>query len=241
MLETLFKPVGAYILGIYINREHILTNFKSYLSSETINGTASSLSTHLKSHFLLIYHTFPSMNCTCGALAGLLRSLLPSPSCTMAVLTTSGPYAEISPAGPGKSFLRLWSTTPTGARKEGSLGITSGYFNGQTYTDKQAACRHLTGTLLELWRYQHIKAIFKLLPNSKYILNFNPLNYTRPSNPIFEGYRVRSWDWPVGGALRPAETDMGHNVRIPSWAVFEFSMVSLILPELISESIYCNR
>lgn len=179
------------------------------------------------------------MNCTCGTLVGLLRSLLPSPSWTTAVLTTLGPYAETSPAGPGKSFIRLWSTTPTGARKEGSLGITSGHFNGQAYTEKQAACRHLAGTLLELWRYQHIKPIFKLI---QILIIVQILTHsTTPGSQIRFLKDAESDHWPVEGALRPAETDMAHNVRILKWAIFEFSRVSWILPELISESIYRNK
>lgn len=93
-----------------------------WVLKQQMQQIASSLSTHLKSHILLIYHTFPSMRCTCGALVGLLRSLLPSPSCTMAVLTTPRPYADTSP-GPGESFIRLWSTTPTRANKEWSFGL----------------------------------------------------------------------------------------------------------------------
>lgn len=66
----------------------------------------------------------------------------------------------------------------------------------------------------------------------RHILNFNPLNRTKLSNHRFLKDILWSWNWPIGGALRPAET----RVWITLWAVFSFSRTSLILPELISES-----
>ena len=155
---------------------------------------ASGRSAHSKSHILLIYHTFPSMSCTCGALVGLLTSLLPSPSCALAVLTAPRPYAGASPARTGKSFLRLWSASPIRASKEPSFGFRQDIHvvkcqetSPLTPMNRQHVDNRNAVRALKMPTYL-IKSSLNFSQTLKRIVHFNPPNYTRLSKQVFEGY-----------------------------------------------------